>query len=186
MTLTVKQRAETIATFRYIEVQLMEILARWTPSTPEMEVKVLFGRHVWEAAQHADALGKRTYELRAPMHFTQPPAAEYIGFLAALSATDGAANRIHALYDITLPALTARYESFLAATDRLLDAPSVKVVERIVGDIAAMRRDADDLRREMPQLSAPTADLRSLATLESGVTQLVIHHVRQAAVEATA
>ena len=48
MTLTVKQRAETIGTFRYIHVQMMETLARWTPTTPEMEVKVLFGRDIWE------------------------------------------------------------------------------------------------------------------------------------------
>ena len=40
-------------------VALMEIAAAWTPTTPEMEVKVLLGRHIWDFAQHADALGKR-------------------------------------------------------------------------------------------------------------------------------
>ena len=43
MTMTVKERADTLATFRYIEVRLMEITSGWTPITAEMEVKVLMG-----------------------------------------------------------------------------------------------------------------------------------------------
>ena len=49
-----------LATFRYVAVFLMETAARWTPLTPELEVKLLFGRHLWEFAQHADMLGQRT------------------------------------------------------------------------------------------------------------------------------
>jgi hypothetical protein len=177
MTLTVRERAETIATFRHIEVRLMETLARWVPSTPEMEVKILLGRHVWEVAQHADALGKRTYELRAAMHFTQRPADDYIAFLDALDQATGGADRLHALYDITFPALTVRYESFLAKTDELLDAPSVKVVRRIVGDMAAMRGEADALRVELPALSA-SSDLSSLRMAEATVSQFVVHRAR--------
>ncbi|KPK05001.1 MAG: hypothetical protein AMS20_07585, partial [Gemmatimonas sp. SG8_28] len=60
MTMSVRERADWIATFRFISVNLMETLARWVPNTPEMEVKLLFGRHLWEFAQHADAFGKRT------------------------------------------------------------------------------------------------------------------------------
>ena len=60
MSLSVALRAQRIATFRFVEVRLMEIAAAWTPTTPEMEVKVLLGRHIWDFAQHADALGKRS------------------------------------------------------------------------------------------------------------------------------
>src|SRR5205823_5337431 len=52
MSLSVQQRAEFVATFRFIQVFLMETIARWVPQTPEMEVKVLFGRHIWELADH--------------------------------------------------------------------------------------------------------------------------------------
>ena len=69
MSLSVQDRAEYVATFRFIQVFLMETLARWVPQTPEMEVKVLFGRHIWDLAQQADGLGKRGYELRAPLAF---------------------------------------------------------------------------------------------------------------------
>ena len=77
MGLTIREKAATVATFRSIQMSLMETLARWVPTTPEMEVKLLFGRHIWELAQHVDALGKRTYELRKPMQFSLPPSDAY-------------------------------------------------------------------------------------------------------------
>lgn len=73
MGLILREKAEHLGTFRWLEVFLMETLARWVPTTPEMEVKILMGRHIWDAAQHADALGKRTFELRAPLHYTLTP-----------------------------------------------------------------------------------------------------------------
>ena len=53
--LTVKERGQFVATLRYVHVSLMETLAAWVPTTPEMEVKLLFGEHIWDVAQHADA-----------------------------------------------------------------------------------------------------------------------------------
>ena len=174
MTLTVKQRAETIGTFRYIHVQLMETLARWTPTTPEMEVKVLFGRDIWEEAQHADALGKRTHELRAALHYTQKPSDAYQAFLAKLAAVGPTADRLTAFYDVALPALSRRYQQFLDATDHLLDAPSVKVVRRILGDIEEMRRGAAALREELPALRGGS-DLTTLEAAEQRDAYIVTH-----------
>jgi len=54
---SVVERCNTIATFRRISIWLMETTARWTPITPEMEVKVTLGRHIWEYAQMADRWG---------------------------------------------------------------------------------------------------------------------------------
>jgi hypothetical protein len=186
VTLTVKQRAEIIGTFRYIHVALMETLARWTPTTPEMEVKVLFGRDIWECAQQADALGKRTHELRAPLQYSQKPSPAYLDFLAQLAGVQPTAERLAAFYDVALPALARRYEQFLAATDHLLDAPSVKVVRRILGDFEEMRRGADQLRRELPDLrSASSLDaLRAAEGAESST--IVVHAPAPAPREATA
>ena len=38
MNLNVKERGRAVATHRSILVTLMETVARWTPTTPEMEV----------------------------------------------------------------------------------------------------------------------------------------------------
>jgi len=59
--MTVKERGRFVATLRWVNVSIMETLAAWVPTTPEMEAKLLFGEHIWDAAQHADALGKRTF-----------------------------------------------------------------------------------------------------------------------------
>ena len=89
MTLTVRERADTIGTLRFISVFAMETLARWVPTTPDLEAKIIFGRHIWEFAQHADALGKRTHELRAALHYSPEPTA---GSLAALQRAERAAG----------------------------------------------------------------------------------------------
>lgn len=148
MPMTVSDRAKAIGMFRWIEVRLMELAAAWTPTTPEMEVKVMFGRHIFDFAQHADALGKRTFELRQPMHYTVRPddVAAVIDREAAAVAT---AERIDALYDKLLPLVEKRYREYLADTDPILDEPSIIIIERILQDVARHRGDARNVRAEV-------------------------------------
>src|SRR4029453_14955067 len=96
-------RGEWIATFRFVEVRLMEIASAWTPTTPEMEAKVMFGRHIWDFAQMADWLGKRTFELRQPEHYTLPPVDAYEAFLKDAAKAESTSDRISTLYDGVLP-----------------------------------------------------------------------------------
>ena len=50
MGLSIREKADTVGTLRFASVFAMESLARWIPTTPELEAKVCFGRHVWEFA----------------------------------------------------------------------------------------------------------------------------------------
>ena len=169
MSLSVTDRARAIATFRFVEVRLMEITAAWTPTTPEMEVKALFGRHIWDFAQHADALGKRTFELRSPEQHSLTPAPAFLQLLDEAAAARSTAERLTALYDALLPTLEERYRSYLERTDSLVDAPSCVILERILADYARQRSDADRVRRQMGL--SPTAGagdlLRRGASLET-------------------
>jgi hypothetical protein len=160
MTLSVNDRARAIATFRFVEVRLMEIAAAWTPSTPEMEVKVMLGRHIWEFAQHADALGKRTFELRRPEQWSLAPADAYGQLLEDVARIDDTPGRLAHLYDGIVPGLERRYRAYLSDTDSLLDGPSVVVIERILPDLARQRVDADRVRLELglPAAVAGRAD----------------------------
>jgi len=175
MSLSVTERARAIATFRFVEVRLMEITAAWTPTTPEMEVKVLFGRHIWDFAQHADALGKRTFELRCPERHSLAPAPEFLRLLEEAAGARSTSERLAALYDALLPAIEDRYRDYLAKTDTLVDAPSCVILERILEDSARQRRDADRLRKQMGlSAGSATPDLRRRASsLESIVTAAV-------------
>jgi len=152
MTFSVQERAERLASFRFVAVNLMETLARWVPTTPEMEAKVLFGRHIWEMAQQADALGRRTHELRAPLHFSLPPCEEYLGILAELSAASGTGERIDGFYGGILPGLETRYQRYIQATDALMDAPSVRILENALRDTARMQAESREAKGQLGAL----------------------------------
>lgn len=152
MTLSVKEKAEYLGVFRWMEVFLMETLASWVPTTPEMEMKVLFGRHVWELAQNADGLGKRTYEMRAPLHYTVRPLDSMAVFLEGLGELQQTGDRVHVFYDVVVPAVVERYRSYLNRTDHLLDEPSVRVIERILDGYARAQRERNDFCKELETL----------------------------------
>jgi hypothetical protein len=158
MILSVKERGAFAATMRYVHVWLMETLAAWVPTTPEMEVKLLFGEHIWDVAQHADALGKRTFELRLPLQHNLKPAEEYVSLLADLAATQTTPERLAAVYDVMLPAVAARARHYLAATDALSDAPTVRILERELADHGRMLESARALRQELPALQSTRQD----------------------------
>jgi hypothetical protein len=149
VTLTVNDRARAVGMFRFIEVRLMEIAAAWTPTTPEMEVKVMFGRHIFDFAQHADSLGKRTFELRQPAHYTLRPEDDFASKLEALAKRSTSADRIAGMYDDVLPALERRYGDYVAATDPILDEPSLIIIHRILQDLARQRDQAKAVRAEI-------------------------------------
>ena len=153
MILSVKERGQFVATMRYINVWLMETMAGWVPTTPEMEVKLLFGEHLWDAAQHADALGKRTSELRMPLQHSAPPVGDYVDFLDTVSGIEETQQRLAAIYNVLLPALSTHYRRFLEKTDALADAPTVRIIERHLSDIDRMLRSNREMCTELPDLA---------------------------------
>jgi hypothetical protein len=169
MSLGVKERGNAVATHRYVCVRLMETLARWVPTTPEMEVKLLFGSHIWDAAQHADALGRRTHELRMPLQHSLEPVAGYRELLDQVDAIPETSGRISAFYDVLLPGIDARLRAYLDATDSLMDGPTVRIVDRILYDHARMIRESEALRAELPALQAQAGGLAELRRREAGL-----------------
>jgi hypothetical protein len=174
MTATVNSRARALATFRFVSVWLMETSARWTPTTPEMEAKVMFGRHIWDFAQMADSLGKRTFELRQPEHYTLKPTEAYCALLEAVRDAHSTSERIDALYSGVLPGLIDRYRRYLAATDPILDEPSIVIIDRFVRELERQRTDAVELKRELglePSIGT------GIAARERAVPDIVAEHV---------
>jgi len=152
MILSVKERGQFVATIRWVHVALMETLAAWVPTTPEMEVKLLFGEHVWDLVQHADALGKRTFELRMPLQHSLRPVDAYATLLDEIAAVRPTAQRLAAIYDVMLPAVDHRYRRYLDETDSLIDAPTVRILTRHFHDMERMRAAYARLRDELPEL----------------------------------
>jgi hypothetical protein len=174
MSSSVRTRADRLATFRSVSVQLMEGLARWVPTTPEMEAKVLFGRHIWDFAHHADLLGKRTYELRAPLHYTLPPVEDYQRLLDEVCSATDTADRVGWLYTGFLPGLAKRYGNYLETAYPILDEPSVRIIERICVDLERLRGESRELLDECPQFNpADSERVADLARREAMVESIV-------------
>lgn len=165
MTLTIRDKADALGTYRFVSVQLMETLARWVPTTPELEVKTLFGRHIWDLAQHADALGKRTFELRAALHYTRRPAAAYGREVDRLTTVTGTADRVANMYDVLLPDLAARYGAYVRAADPLLDEPSIRLIDRILADFPRFASDRAVVLEERAELALPARSPNGLGAI---------------------
>ena len=174
MGLTVKIRGQSVATFRYVQVKLMETLAAWVPSTPEMEVKLLFGEHIWALAEQADALGKRTYELRLPLQHSIPANELYQRVLGEIASAEETPKRIAAIYDVMLPALDGRYREYLEATDALMDAPTVRILDRVLTEQSRMIDAGHKLRADLPGLALQDSEwVRDLLQRESAVGDML-------------
>ena len=176
MGLSVRERGDHVATFRWIEVYVMEMLAGWVPTTPETEVKLVFGAHIWDVAQHADSLGRRTQELRLPLQHSLEPARSHLQFLGDLAATVETSKRIAALYDCVLPTLDRRFRDYVDRVDPLLDGPTLRVLERIRHDTARMTAESRALREEVPAVALDDpAWLESLRRREAALGDIVAH-----------
>lgn len=185
MGLSVKLRGQNVATFRFVEVHLMETLAAWVPTTPEMEAKLLFGEHIWDCAQHADWLGKRTHELRLPLQHSVRPAEGYLALLNCVAAVTDTTERISGFYEVVLPRFGARLRSYLDETDQLMDAPTVRILERVLGDQDRMLRQSRELIDELPDLGRRNGGfVRELASQDAAIAAIVAAEVPAAGAEA--
>jgi hypothetical protein len=104
--------------------------------------------------QHADALGKRVHELRMPLQHSLPPQEGYIAALDELTGAGETSQKLAALYEAILPSLGKRYRSYVDRTDALMDAPSVRIIERILADQSRMIREYKELISALPGLPA--------------------------------
>jgi len=177
--LNVQQRAEFLGSFRWIAVRLMRLVAAWIPTTPEMEVKVLLGRHVWECGRHADAFGRRAFELRAPLHYTLPPTRAYLDWFESIIGCQSAADRVEAIYDVMIPSLERRYRAYAESTDPLMDEPTIRIIESALADLARMRADRTRLLKGV-SLGASSLDAKSLRQREESLEGIVEHGAENA------
>ncbi|HLM23234.1 MAG TPA: hypothetical protein VK390_17145, partial [Propionibacteriaceae bacterium] len=69
---TVKENSQRLANYRYLEIQLMEMIGGWSHTTPQLNFKATFGYHVYDHAQAANMLSERQEQLRAAGDAQEP------------------------------------------------------------------------------------------------------------------
>lgn len=115
----------------------MRVLGGWIALAPELPVKLLFGRHVWDCAQHADLWGRRLPELRAPAQHAEPASDAFVAFMALLESPerpDQSVERVGGVYRVLKPHLIAVYEMHLAAANPVYEPPTLRILERTIAE----------------------------------------------------
>jgi DNA polymerase III epsilon subunit-like protein len=110
------------------------------------------------------------------LHFSRLPAANYVNALDALAALTQAAARLEGFYQVALPSLGSAYASYLGQTDRLIDEPTVVILEDALRDIDRMRSEGARLLDEFPTLregaSSAAGELRRSFTEATDIVDI--------------
>ena len=129
--------ARRIRQYRYAEERMMRALGGWIALTPELPVKLLFGRHVWDCAQHADLWGRRLPELRARAQESEAANEHFVRFMDLVDGREApgeSVERMVGVYRVLKPHLVAAYQAHLAAANPVYEPPTRRILERCLTD----------------------------------------------------
>jgi hypothetical protein len=116
---------------------MMRVLGGWIALTPELDAKLLLGRHVWDCAQHADLWGRRLPELRSPAQQSEPASEAVVALMRLVQSVESAdqtVERITAVYRVLKPHLATTYERHLALSNPVYEPPTRRILERCAAE----------------------------------------------------
>jgi hypothetical protein len=157
---SVDDSARRIRNYRYAEERMLRALGGWIALTPELPAKLLFGRHVWDCAQHADLWGRRLPELRAPAQQSEPANDRMAAFMDLLESPEGprqTVERVAGVYRVLKPHLVTVYARHLAHANPVYEPPTRRILEVCVeqerrhaaaGAVVLARLTRDDAMRQ--------------------------------------
>jgi len=174
---SVEESARRVGTYKWLEMRLFEALGGWVATVPELDVKLVLGRHCYHHAWHAELWVKRLPELREmrPDRLIQPPNAEMEAFVAALTepeAPELTIEKLVGVYRVLLPRKIAAYSYHLAGTSRITDAPTIRSLGFILEDETTDWREGEMLLQALIETDDEVARAaRRQAELETFITR---------------
>jgi hypothetical protein len=136
---SVQENARCLLRWFYLERRLMQALGAWTLSIPEFEVKLETGRHIF---YHADASRLLRDRLREQeMRFTdidQHRDAEIDRFIEEMLSAADAAELLVGVHQVAGRALQIAYRHHTDDSDPITDAPTIRLLRRILTDYEPM------------------------------------------------
>jgi len=128
-----------VGNYKWIEMRLFEALGGWVATVPELDVKLVLGRHCYHHAWHAELWNKRLPELREmnTERLTEPPNDEMIAFVDTMrepEAPELTIEKLVGVYRVLIPRKIAAYTFHLNATSRITDAPTMRSLKFILQD----------------------------------------------------
>jgi hypothetical protein len=130
----VNDNARRFSNYHHAERELVHLLGGWVARIPETAVKILIGTHIWDDAQHLEAIHQRLKELRYPSELPACPSVEYAQFLDTLDQAEDTAQFLAGIYLVLKPRLISACQWHLSQCDPLIDEPSIRLLQRIITD----------------------------------------------------
>src|SRR5215203_5155894 len=97
---TVKENSQRLANYRYLEIQLMEMIGGWSHTTPQIAFKATFGYHVYDHAQAANMLSERQDQLRAARDAQEPATDDFAHLCEYVWNLTETVDRLVAVYRV--------------------------------------------------------------------------------------
>ena len=136
---TVDQNVKRLLRFFVFERNMLRAIAGWSMGTPEFEVKVEYGRHIYWHAEAGMKIRTRLTELRTAEETTDKFQDDGIAeFFNELINSETQAHFVAALYGVLLPAIRLAYVEHAAHTDQVADAPTIRMIRQILVDYDEM------------------------------------------------
>jgi hypothetical protein len=127
--LAVEECVARLKRFHHAFVRLHEILTARLTAEPIYELKTGFSHHSYLCAEHVQALRNRVAEMREPPLGLEVVPHPALGvFFDEILAAPTTAELLVGVYEKALPALDAALAEYIADTNPLCDAPSVRIL----------------------------------------------------------
>src|SRR5262245_44783201 len=126
--LSVEACVARLKRYHYAFKRLHEIFTARITSEPIYELKVGFSHHAYLCSEHVEAIRTRVGEMREPplgLEAVPHPALE--AFFDEILAAPTTGELLAGLYEMALPVLDEDLNQHIATTNKLSDAPTVRV-----------------------------------------------------------
>ena len=161
----VDQNAAILRRFEYVERRMIQTLAGWLPGAPEIEVKYGLGRHLWEDAEHAQALRQRIQQLRVGARALEKVPSHRLGLLMdELVYAADTAEFVAGVYLLVKVELARAYHRHLEETQPLVDSPTIRALRIIVAEEDEHVRWAEAAQEHLPRDPATRERVASWTT----------------------
>jgi hypothetical protein len=111
---SVEETARRVGNYKWAEMRLFEALGGWVATVPELDVKMILGRHTYHHAWHAELWDKRLPELREmnTNRLTQPPNDAFVTFMESVREPEGpdlTIEKLVGVYRVLIPRFIGVY-----------------------------------------------------------------------------
>src|SRR5205823_4507760 len=166
----VEESARRVGNYKWTEMRLFEVLGGWVATVPELDVKMILGRHTYHHAWHAELWHKRLPELREmnQERLNVPPNDAFVTFMDAIrepEAPDQTIEKLVGVYRVLIPHKIAVYTYHLNGTSTITDAPTIRSLKFALQDEFEDWRDGEML-------------IQSLIDSDSEVDRAAAHQAR--------